>query len=52
MVNHLAGMFGSAVGMMSNSRARALEIFTEITNYDESACDAGWAGSVAATPTV
>jgi type VII secretion ATPase EccA len=45
MVNHLAGMFGSAVGMLSNSPARALEIFTEITNYDESACDA-WVGRI------
>ncbi|OBK03509.1 type VII secretion AAA-ATPase EccA [Mycolicibacterium conceptionense] len=45
MVDHLAGMFGSAVGMLSSSPARALEIFTEITNYDESACDA-WVGRI------
>lgn len=45
MVDHLAGMFGSAVGMLGSSPARALEIFSEITNYDESACDA-WVGRI------
>ncbi|WP_124714043.1 type VII secretion AAA-ATPase EccA [Mycolicibacterium nivoides] len=45
MVDHLAGMFGSAVGMLSSSPARSLEMFTEITNYDESACDA-WVGRI------
>lgn len=45
MVDHLAGMFGSAVGMVPSSPARSLEIFTEITNYDESACDA-WVGRI------
>ncbi|MGV0810688.1 type VII secretion AAA-ATPase EccA [Mycolicibacterium boenickei] len=45
MADHLAGMFGSAVGMLSGSPARSLEIFTEITNYDESACDA-WVGRI------
>ncbi|MHC9292556.1 type VII secretion AAA-ATPase EccA [Mycobacterium sp. LTG2003] len=45
MVDHLAGMFGSAVGMLPSSPARSLEIFTEITNYDESACDA-WVGRI------
>lgn len=45
MVDHLAGMFGSAVGMLSGSPARSLELFTEITNYDESACDA-WVGRI------
>ncbi|WP_396915680.1 type VII secretion AAA-ATPase EccA [Mycolicibacterium sp.] len=45
MVDHLAGMFGSAVGMLAGSPARALELFTEITNYDESACDA-WVGRI------
>lgn len=45
MVDHLAGMFGSAVGMLSGSPARSLEIFTEITNYDETACDA-WVGRI------
>lgn len=34
MADHLAGMFGSAVGMLAGSPARSLEIFTEITNYD------------------
>ena len=45
MADHLAGMFGSAVGMLSGSPARSLEIFTEITNYDETACDA-WVGRI------
>ncbi|MCV7066914.1 type VII secretion AAA-ATPase EccA [Mycolicibacterium farcinogenes] len=45
MADHLAGMFGSAVGMLSGSPARSLEIFTEITNYDEAACDA-WVGRI------
>ncbi|GAS89018.1 type VII secretion AAA-ATPase EccA [Mycolicibacterium brisbanense] len=45
MADHLAGMFGSAVGMLASSPARALEVFTEITNYDESACDA-WVGRI------
>ncbi|WP_019972721.1 type VII secretion AAA-ATPase EccA [Mycobacterium sp. 141] len=45
MADHLAGMFGSAVGMLASSPARALELFTEITNYDESACDA-WVGRI------
>ncbi|KHO25758.1 type VII secretion AAA-ATPase EccA [Mycolicibacterium setense] len=45
MVDHLAGMFGSAVGMLSGSPARSLELFTEITNYDETACDA-WVGRI------
>ncbi|MUL82862.1 MULTISPECIES: type VII secretion AAA-ATPase EccA [unclassified Mycolicibacterium] len=45
MVDHLAGMFGSAVGMLSSSPARSLEMFTEITNYDETACDA-WVGRI------
>lgn len=41
----LAGLFESAVGMLPISEARALDLFTEITNYDESACDA-WIGRV------
>ncbi|MDV3123326.1 type VII secretion AAA-ATPase EccA [Mycobacterium sp. 21AC1] len=45
MVDHLAGMFGSAVGMLPSSPARSLELFTEITNYDETACDA-WVGRI------
>ncbi|OBG75847.1 type VII secretion AAA-ATPase EccA [Mycobacterium sp. E3305] len=45
MTEHLAGLFESAVGMLPVSEARALELFTEITNYDESACDA-WIGRI------
>jgi len=41
----LAGLFESAVGMLPISEPRALELFTEITNYDESACDA-WIGRI------
>ncbi|CQD06297.1 type VII secretion AAA-ATPase EccA [Mycobacterium europaeum] len=41
----LAGLFESAVGMLPISEARALDLFTEITNYDESACDA-WIGRI------
>ncbi|WP_343601678.1 type VII secretion AAA-ATPase EccA [Mycobacterium sp.] len=45
MTDQLAGMFASAVGVLPMSQARALELFTEITNYDESACDA-WVGRI------
>src|SRR3954451_10757394 len=45
MLHHLARLFGSAVGMLSGSPARSLELFTEITNYEESACDA-WIGRI------
>ncbi|OBH39610.1 type VII secretion AAA-ATPase EccA [Mycobacterium sp. E342] len=45
MTEHLTGLFESAVGMLPVSEARALELFTEITNYDESACDA-WIGRI------
>ncbi|WP_055404517.1 type VII secretion AAA-ATPase EccA [Mycobacterium sp. UM_3] len=45
MTEHLAGLFESAVGMLPVSEARALDLFTEITNYDESACDA-WIGRI------
>lgn len=45
MTEHLAGLFESAVGMLPVSETRALELFTEITNYDESACDA-WIGRI------
>ncbi|BBY27264.1 type VII secretion AAA-ATPase EccA [Mycolicibacterium sediminis] len=45
MTDQLAGLFGSAVGMLGNSPARALELFTEITSYDETACDA-WVGRI------
>jgi type VII secretion ATPase EccA len=45
MTEHLASLFGTAVGMLPSAPARSLEIFTEITNLDESACDA-WIGRV------
>ncbi|OBA77139.1 type VII secretion AAA-ATPase EccA [Mycobacterium sp. 1554424.7] len=45
MTNHLAGLFESAVGMLPVSQARALDLFTEITDHDESACDA-WIGRI------
>ncbi|MCH9640121.1 MAG: type VII secretion AAA-ATPase EccA [Actinomycetia bacterium] len=38
-------MFAAAVGMLSTSPARSLEIFTEITELDETACDA-WVGRI------
>jgi type VII secretion ATPase EccA len=43
--DHLAGLFESAVGMLPVSESRALDLFTEITDSDESACDA-WIGRV------
>lgn len=45
MTADLAGLFESAVGMVPVSQTRALDLFTEITNYDESACDA-WIGRI------
>ncbi|HJT96091.1 MAG TPA: type VII secretion AAA-ATPase EccA [Mycobacterium sp.] len=45
MTEHLASLFGSAVGMLPSTPARSLELFTEVTNYDESACDA-WVGRI------
>jgi type VII secretion ATPase EccA len=45
MTEHMASLFGSAVGMLPTSPARSLELFTEITNLDESACDA-WVGRI------
>jgi len=45
MTDQLAGLFGSAVGMLQSSPARALEIFSEITAHDETACDA-WVGRI------
>lgn len=45
MTDHLAALFESAVGMLPISQPRALDIFTEITDYDESACDA-WIGRI------
>jgi type VII secretion ATPase EccA len=45
MTDHLAGLFGSAVGMLPSAPARSLELFTEITTLDETACD-GWVGRI------
>ncbi|WP_422743667.1 type VII secretion AAA-ATPase EccA [Mycobacterium sp. WMMD1722] len=45
MSDHLTGLFGSAVSMLPTAPARAYELFTEITEYDESACDA-WVGRI------
>lgn len=45
MTDHLAGLFGSAVGMLPTSPARSLELFSEITSADETACDA-WVGRI------
>jgi type VII secretion ATPase EccA len=45
MTDHLAGLFENAVGMLPVSVARSLDLFTEITDYDESACDA-WVGRI------
>ncbi|KZS67933.1 type VII secretion AAA-ATPase EccA [Mycobacterium ostraviense] len=45
MTDRLAGLFESAVGMLPLSEARSLDLFTEITNEDESACDA-WVGRI------
>jgi type VII secretion ATPase EccA len=45
MTDHLAGLFENAVGMLPVSQARSLDLFTEITDYDESACDA-WVGRI------
>ncbi|MGK2865225.1 MAG: type VII secretion AAA-ATPase EccA [Mycobacterium sp.] len=43
MTEHLASLFGTAVGMLPTAPARSLELFTEITAADETACDA-WVG--------
>jgi type VII secretion ATPase EccA len=45
MSDQLAGLFGSAVGMLPSAPARSLELFTEITTLDETACDA-WVGRI------
>jgi type VII secretion ATPase EccA len=45
MTDQLAGLFGSAVGMLPSAPARSLELFTEITMLDETACDA-WVGRI------
>lgn len=43
MTEHLASLFGTAVGMLPTAPARSLELLTEITAADETACDA-WVG--------
>ena len=43
MTEHLSSLFGTAVGMLPTAPARSLELFTEITSADETACDA-WVG--------
>jgi hypothetical protein len=45
MTDQLAALFGSAVGMLPTAPARSLQMFTEITAIDESACDA-WVGRI------
>jgi type VII secretion ATPase EccA len=45
MTEHLGNLFGTAVNMLSMSPGRAMELFTEITSYDETACDA-WIGRI------
>ncbi|MGD9622826.1 MAG: type VII secretion AAA-ATPase EccA [Mycolicibacterium sp.] len=45
MTEHLERTFGTAIGMLPTSPARSLELFTEITELDESACDA-WVGRI------
>jgi type VII secretion ATPase EccA len=45
MTEHLASLFGSAVGMLASSQSRSFEMFTEITTLDETACDA-WVGRI------
>ena len=52
MTEHLASLFGSAVGMLPSAPARSFEIFTEITNrWTKPPATHGWDGSDAATPT-
>ena len=45
MTDRLAGLFSSAVDMLAVSTARSLDIFTDITNADDAACDA-WVGRI------
>ena len=45
MTEQLAGLFGTAVGMLPSAPARSLELFTEITDADDTACDA-WVGRI------
>ncbi len=45
MTDHLVNLFGSAVGMLPSSPSRSMEMFCEITDFDEAACDA-WVGRI------
>ncbi|MCH9730555.1 MAG: type VII secretion AAA-ATPase EccA, partial [Actinomycetia bacterium] len=45
MKEHLTSIFATAVGMLPTSPTRSLEMFTEITDLDETACDA-WVGRI------
>ncbi|MCH9669788.1 MAG: type VII secretion AAA-ATPase EccA [Actinomycetia bacterium] len=45
MTEHLASSFGTAVGLLPTLPARSFEMFTEITELDETACDA-WVGRI------
>ena len=42
MTEHLAGVFGSAVGMLASSQARSFELFTEVTNLTNPRVTHGW----------
>lgn len=45
MTEHLASLFGTAVGLLPSAPARSLALFTEITEVDDTACDA-WVGRI------
>ncbi len=45
MSDQLAAMFNNAVGMLDTAPARSMQLFTEITSVDETACDA-WIGRI------
>ena len=51
MIDRLSGLFESAVGMLPMSEERSLEMFSEITSYDETPATRGLGVSVVATPT-
>lgn len=45
MSDQLAAMFNNAVGMLDTAPARSMQLFSEITSVDETACDA-WIGRI------
>ena len=45
MTEQLARTFGTAVSLLPTSPARSMEMFTELTHVDETACDA-WVGRI------